>query len=135
MICPLTNNNGSACTVLPLPLLIWKNPVPVEVEETTRLHAFSSGRPTFSVETGARIELSLVPEVERVFFEREGDGEFRIISVVNKRDAVIREKVYAREEAIMQAYPGLNFDFHVVARMDRKVEDVLTKAGKLVFER
>ncbi len=130
MIAAATNFNCLAHHVLPF---LIGDSQRFEVK-TARSSAFTSS-PIFSVETGARIELSLVPEVERVFFEREGDGEFRIITVVNKRDAAIREKVYAREEAIMQAYPGLNFDFHVVARMDRKVEDVLTKAGKLVFER
>lgn len=97
--------------------------------------ATSSNKPVFGVETCTRIELSLVPEIERVLFEKEGNNEFRVISVVNKRDADIREKIYAREEEIMEAFPGLNFDFHVLARMDRKMEDVVSKAGKVIFER
>jgi hypothetical protein len=132
MIAELTNFNGA--TVNAQPIFVGQNP-PVKAK-TSHVRAFtSSGKPIFGVETFARIELSLVPEIERVFFEREGDCEFRIISVVNKRDSGIREKVYAREEEIMRAFPGLNFDFHVAARMDRKAEDVFTKAGKLVFER
>lgn len=94
-----------------------------------------ASRPVFSVETCVQIELSLVPEVEAFFIDRESDGEFRIISVVNERDATIREKVYAREEEIIAAYPSVKFDFHVLARMNRKLEDVITKAGKTVFER
>jgi len=129
MICELTNFNIAATNALPY--FVGETSVKVKTSHGSVL----SSQPVFSVETFARIELSLVPEVERVFFEREGSCEFRIISVVNKRDADIREKVYAREEEIMRAFPGLNFDFHVAARMDRKVEDVLTKAGKLVFER
>jgi hypothetical protein len=92
-------------------------------------------KPIFSVETCAVIELSLVKEVEAVFVDRESDGEFRIISVVNDRNAALRERVYAREEAIMDTYPGLKFDFHVLARMNRKLEDVITKAGGKIFER
>lgn len=83
----------------------------------------------------ARLELSLVPEIERIFIDREADGEFRIITVVNKRDPAIREEIYKREQAIMESFPGLKFDFHVVTRMDRKLEDVITKAGRLAFER
>jgi hypothetical protein len=129
MICELTNFNAAATVLMPYPVGEKAN---VGNSQPSRV---ISSKPIFSVETCTRIELSLVPEIERVFFEREGDYEFRIISVVNKRDAAIRDKVYAREEAIMQAYPGLNFDFHVLARMDRKIEDVITRAGKLAFER
>jgi len=129
MICELTNFNIAATSALPY--FVGETSVKVKTSHGSVL----SSQPVFSVETFARIELSLVLEVERVFFEHEGACEFRIISVVNKRDPEIREKVYAREEEIMRAFPGLNFDFHVVARMDRRIEDVLTKAGKLVFER
>jgi len=129
MICQLTNFNVDATMLMPFPA-----EARVQVRNSQPSRALSNN-PIYSVETCARIEFSLIPEIECVFFEREGDKEFRIISVVNKRDAAIREKVYAREEAIMQAYPGLSFDFHVMARMDRKIEDFVTKAGKLAFER
>src|SRR5229473_3216120 len=127
MVCGLTNFNAPATNAMPY----FVGSTPIEVKAS--YGSATNSRPIFSVEVFSRIELSLVREIERVFFEHEGDKEFRIISVVNKRDVAIREKVYASEEEIMKAFPGLNFDFHVVARMDRKVEDVLTKAGKLVF--
>ena len=94
-----------------------------------------TAKPIFSVETCARIELSLVKEIETVFIDRESDGEFRIISVVNERDANTRDKVYAREEEIMAAYPGVKSRLpRPLARMNRKLEDVMTKAGeKLAF--
>jgi len=135
MIGELTDFNGDATNALPFfRFFIGQNP-PVKTK-TAPLRSLSSNvKPVFGVETCTRIELSLVPEIERVFFDREGDNEFRIISVVNRRDAAIREKEYAREEEIMRTYPGLNFDFHVLARMDRRIEDVITKAGKPVFER
>jgi hypothetical protein len=106
-----------------------------KVEAKTQPSIIAVSKPIFSVETCARIELSLVKEIEAVFIDRESDGEFRIVSVVNKRDAAIREKVYAREDEIMSIYPGVRFDFHVLARMDRDLKDVVTKAGKLAFER
>lgn len=126
----LTNCNYPAANVLPF-LNIGETAVEVKAQRSV---AYSS-RPIFSVETCARIELSLVPEVEAVFIERDAEGEFRIISVVNERDAAVRERVYAREEAIMEAYPGLKFDFHVIARMNRSLSDVISKAGKLAFWR
>lgn len=129
MIGQLTNFNNAA--VGSCSFFVGETPIRLK---SSQWRVFTAG-PVFSVETSVRIELSLVPEVEHVFFERKGEGEFRIISIVNRRDAAIREKVYAREEAIMSLYPGLNFDFHVIARMDRNLEDVMTKAGKPVFER
>lgn len=125
----LSNWNDQAANVAPF--ISGVNHV---VEIRTALPVLAS-RPVFSVETCAQIELSLVPEVEAVFIDRESDGEYRIISVVNERDAAVRQKVYAREEEIMEAYPSVRFDFHVLARMNRKLEDVITKAGKTVFER
>jgi hypothetical protein len=137
MIAELTNFNGAATQALP----VFVGETHLVKTKPSSVRSLSNGvralisKPVFAVETCTRIELSLVPEIERVFFEREGDKEFRVISVVNQRDAAIRDKVYAREEAIMETYPGLNFDFHVVARMDRKIEDVITKTGKVAFER
>ncbi len=129
MISQISNWNGTPAN--DMPFFVGE----AQVKAKTSYWWALTSKPIFSVETCARIELSLVPEVENVFFEREGDGEFRIISVVNERDAAIRDRVYAREEAIMEAYPGLKFDFHVLARMGRRLEDVISKAGKTVFER
>lgn len=95
----------------------------------------SISKPVFSIETFIRFELSLVREVEKIFIDRESDDEFRVISVVNERDAQIRERVYAREQEIMDTYPRLTFDFHVLARMNRNLDALITKAGKLIFER
>jgi phage-related baseplate assembly protein len=108
---------------------------PTILEVRTTRSLVSPSKPVFSVETCIQLELSLVAEVERVFVDRAGDGSYKIISVVNQRDAAIREKVYAREEEIMAAYPTMTFDFHVLARMNRRLEDVITNAKRVVFER
>ena len=125
----LTNSDNQSTNVAPFMVGETK----VEVKSPRQI-SFSA-RPIFSVETCASIELSLVPEVEHIFIERESDGEFRIITVVDKRDAGVREKLYAREECLMEAYPGIKFDFHIVARMGRDLDDVMTNAGKVAFEK
>lgn len=105
-----------------------------------------TGRPMFwksdsvklliSLEAFIGFELSLVPEVERVFVGREENGnEFRVIAVINDRDPNVRAKVYAREQAIIEEYPNLDFDFHIIARMNRNLKDIVTRMGKLAFER
>ena len=80
------------------------------------------------------LELSLVPGVERVYVERDDYGkEYRVLTVVNERDPEMRAKVYAREQAILDAYPHLDFDFHILARMNRHINDVVGGAGNLAY--
>jgi len=81
------------------------------------------------------LELSLVPEVESVFVERGNGKELRVLSIVNERDPAIRATIYAREQAIIHAYPDLVFDFNIIARRNRDLKDVVTEAGKLAFQR
>lgn len=89
-----------------------------------------------SVEAFVWRELSLVPEVERVCVEREENGnEYRVISIVNERDAAVRKKIYAREQAIMDSYPILAFDFHVASRMGRDAKEIVYGMGNKTFER
>jgi hypothetical protein len=91
---------------------------------------------TMSTEAFVWFELSLVPEVEHIFIEREEDGkEFRVITVVNERDPQVRGKIYEREKAVIDAYPHLNFDFHISARMNRQLSDLAYGIGKTRFER
>jgi len=94
-----------------------------------------SGKPTFSIEVCIRLELSLVEEVEAVFIDREAENQYKVITVVNPRDASLREQIYAREEEIMAAYPTMRFDFHVLARMNRRLDDIITKAHGVIFSR
>lgn len=129
----LSNCNGTAESFWFL-CVSGQGGVPFSIK-TPRMPLYISSKPTFSVETVVRFELSMVKQVEAVFVDREADGEYKIISVVNQRDVSIREKVYEREEAIMDEYPTLKFDFHVLARMNRKIEDVITTSRKSIFNR
>jgi hypothetical protein len=89
-----------------------------------------------SVEAFVWRELSLVQDIERVCVEREENGtEYRVISIVNQRDRAVRAKIYEREQAIMDAYPSLNFDFHVASRMNRNINEIVYGVGKHSFER
>jgi len=73
--------------------------------------------------------------VESVFVERGNGKELRVLSIVNERDPAIRATIYAREQAIIDAYPDLVFDFNIIARRNRDLKDVVTEAGKLAFQR
>lgn len=87
-------------------------------------------------ETFVGLELSLVPQVEAVYVIRVGSAkELKVTSVTNERDADVRSKVYAREQAIIDAYPNLNFDFNVIARRNRDLDEVFNQTGILAFKR
>jgi len=82
------------------------------------------------------LELSLIPQVERVFVTREENGKgFKILTVVNDRDPDLRARIYTREQAIIDAWPHFDFDFHITARMNRNPDEVTSSAGKLAYLR
>lgn len=126
-----TNANIQAATAIQL--LSDKRAAMIEVKTGPQIKFLNNM--IFSVETCIQLELSLEKEIEAVYIDRESDGNYKVISVVNERNPEIRDRVYQREEAIMEAYPTMRFDFHVLARMNRKLEDVITKANKVIFER
>lgn len=81
-------------------------------------------------------ELSLVPEVEAVYVESsESTKNFRILTVVDKRDPEVRAKVYARERAIIDEFSTFEFDFHIISRMGRDLRQVINETGKIAFKR
>jgi hypothetical protein len=82
------------------------------------------------------LEISLVPQVEQVFVSHNRASlEYRVLTIVNERDADLRKSIYARERVILEEYPHLNFDFHIVARRNRDLNNIVTPSGTLVFKR
>jgi hypothetical protein len=96
------------------------------VVDTNNQSCLDSRRMEYHINTEHFIwlELSMVREVEYVFVERTTDDSFSVLTIVNERDPEIREKIYAREQAIIDAHPKLYFDFHVVPRMNRALSDI-----------
>jgi hypothetical protein len=82
------------------------------------------------------LEFSLVAGVEQVFVEDVRPGrDLRVFVVVNERDADTRAKIYEREKAIMDEMPALDFDFAIIARQGRTLEDIGTPAGTVALKR
>jgi len=89
-----------------------------------------------NIEDFVGLELSLIPQVERVFVTREENGRgFKVLTVVNERDPDLRARIYAREQAVIDAWSNFDFDFHITARMNRKPEEITSSAGKLAYLR
>jgi hypothetical protein len=105
-----------------------------------RLHWFDvepSSRFLRSFDSFIGMELSIVPEVESVFVKSDNENGkgYTVLTVIDERDPTIRAKIYAREEAIMDAALGIDFSFRVVSRMGRDLRDVIDDAGKLAYQR
>lgn len=99
--------------------------------------ADSRSKFVFSFETFIGMELSLVPQVEAVFVQcdRENGREYTVASIINERDPSIRSQIYARERAIMDEAPTIDFSFRVISRMNRDLSQLVDTVGRLVFQR
>jgi hypothetical protein len=82
-------------------------------------------------------EMSFVPEVETVFLHRseESARDMRVLVVVNNRDPKVRTEIYKREQAIMDELPLAEFDFHILARENRPLGEIVTDAGEIALKR
>ena len=80
------------------------------------------------------LELSMVPEVERVFVERRVEA-FQVMTVVNERSPELRRRIFAREKAIIDALSQYEFDFDILTRMGYNLGDLITTCDKPSYAR
>ena len=70
-------------------------------------------------------EFSLVPEVECVFTAFRENQIFYAWIVINEFDSETREAIYYRQLAIIDEFIMLEFDFYIVARTGRRLDDIV----------
>ena len=75
-------------------------------------------------------EITMVPEVECVFVEKEDDASFTVYTVVNDRDLDVRSKIYDREMEILGANPGIKIEFNILSRRNRPLGTVIQSKEK-----
>ena len=97
----------------------------------------ASGGWLWTLEDAVGMELSLASEVETVFVEcdKENGKAYRVITIINPRDPDVRAKVYKREQAVMDAFRGIEFSFRVISRMNRNLTDIIDRVGRLAYQR
>jgi hypothetical protein len=81
------------------------------------------------------LELSMVPEVERVFVESRGNGFFQVMTVVNDRSPELRRRIFAREKAIIEELSEYEFDFDILTRMNHDLGELVTTCDKPSYAR
>jgi hypothetical protein len=101
-----------------------------------RTASWPNSRGKYAPEPFIGLELSLIPQVESVFVELlPGRRMVRVFTIINERSHETRERIYAREQSIIDAFPDLDFNFRVISRAGRSLSDIIEQIGKLVYQR
>jgi hypothetical protein len=138
MLCPITNNSaaylsldGVVCLNTPLPGEVQKR---LRNDSQLRIQSYTKFR--INPEDLIRLEMSFVPEVESVFVEpAPRRGGFHVFTIVNERDPDVRARIYRREQAIMDEYKNMEFDFRIIARRNRDLKDIVSGLGEPILTR
>jgi hypothetical protein len=90
-----------------------------------------------SPEVFIALEYSSCKEVECVCVDHpeERGNEYSVITIVNERDPELRQMIYLRERAVMDAFPEFDFNFRIISRMNRNLSDVINAVGKVAYQR
>jgi hypothetical protein len=79
-------------------------------------------------------QIFVVPEVEHIFFSTENDS-INIWTVINVLDREVRRKIYDAEYDILDFFKDLLFDFHVVCRNNRNINEIHPSKAKYILHR
>jgi len=77
--------------------------------------------------------ISQVPEVEYILLSKI-DNHYEIWTVINKLDREVREKIYDLEYNILEHFSNIYFDFHVICRDDRNINEIFP-TNAIIFYR
>ena len=80
-------------------------------------------------------EFSLTPEVEYVYTAFRENQVFYAWVIIDSFEGEVRDQIYDRQQAIIDEFPGFEFDFYIVARMGRDVEDLFDDSVKLTYQK
>jgi len=136
MLCPITNESTAYLSLDGMVCLSSPGKIQKKVHNDSQLRSQTYTKFRVNPADLIRLEMSLVPEVESVFVEPapRKDG-YHVFTIVNERNPDVRAKIYGREQAIMDEYKNLGFDFRIIARRNRDLADIITGLGAPVFTR
>jgi hypothetical protein len=66
-----------------------------------------------------------IPQVESVYIVHRDSNVLRIFTVVNDEDPAAYDKIYDKEIELEDTYQFLRFDFNVITRRNRPVQDFI----------
>lgn len=114
----------------------WPDPMPVvlypsidEILPVDRIDTLANRLENFIAE-----KFVSIPGVEYVFLSLENDS-VDVWTIINKLDKEIRKKIYDVEYDILGIIIGFHFDFHVICRNDRSIEELYPSNAKMIFKK
>jgi len=111
----------------PIPVVLY--PSPDEILQIDRIDTLTNRLENFVAE-----KFIAIPGVEYVLLSLENDS-VEIWTVINKLDREIRKKIYDVEYDILGIISNFHFDFHVICRNDRGIEDLYPSNAKMIFQK
>ncbi len=88
----------------------------------------------YSLENFISLKISEIKEVEYIYFTKQ-DTFYEIWTIINKLDRELRKKIYDIEFNILQTFKNLYFDFHIICRNDRDINELCSSKSKMIFQR
>ena len=80
-------------------------------------------------------KIAEVPEVEYIYCERQ-DRAYLVWVIINQLDPSARHRIYEKQRELIGRFRDENFDFYVVARLDKPPELVVNQTSmELIFSR
>ncbi|MBI3995602.1 MAG: hypothetical protein HY349_06475 [Nitrospirae bacterium] len=76
-----------------------------------------------------------VSGVEYIYCRREGQVNY-IWAIINELDPQVRRAVYKKEMAIIDLFPEMDFDFNIIARMNKPIQSIISQDGiELIYKK
>ncbi len=107
------------------------------VDEDKTYHNFSTDSSGDIMKTMQRVfieKLTEIPEIEYIYSAQDNDI-IRVWSIINRHSKAIKKRIYDREYDILDKFSVISFDFQVLVREDRPVNEMAPTGADLVFQR
>lgn len=79
-------------------------------------------------------QVSHLPEVVAVCFRQE-DNTMHVWTILESPERSVEHQVYAGEMKLMESFPEIVFDFHVIFLSDRDLPTVLPPDSEIIYTR
>jgi hypothetical protein len=88
----------------------------------------------YTLENYIADEISKIKEVEYIFVGKD-NNIIDVSIIINKLDRVVRDRIYDIEYSIIGRFRDNYFDFHVICRNDRNINELFSSKAIMIYRR
>lgn len=88
----------------------------------------------YSLEKFISNKLSEIKAVEYIFASKE-ENIFHVWIIINKLDRDVRDTIYDIQYDILENFRRAHFDFHIICREDRDINELFGKNAIMIYRR